>query len=80
MSVLGLPTHYSGRAVGWVTWEIRFSTEQKLLSPLFWDRIWNPLSLILNGFPGGKAAVAWSALTSVEFRCLEQYVYSFTRF
>ena len=62
MSVLGLHTHYSGWAVGWVTWEIRFSAEQKLLSPLFRDRIWSSFSLILNGsrerFPGGKPAVA----------------------
>jgi len=60
MSVLRLLTHYSVWAVGWVTWEIRFSKEQKLLSPLFGDRIWSSLSLVLNGlrerFPGGKAA------------------------
>jgi hypothetical protein len=58
MSVLRLPTHYSGWAVGWVTWEISFSTEHKLLSPLFRDRIWSSFSLTLNGlrerFPGGK--------------------------
>ena len=58
MSVLGLLTHYSVWAVGWVTWEIRFSKEQILLSPLFRDRIWSSLGVVLSGlrerFPGGK--------------------------
>jgi len=61
MSVLGLLTHYSVWAVRGVAWEIRFSKEQKLFSPLFGDRMWSSLSLVLNGlrerFPGGKAAV-----------------------